>query len=103
MIDFLIKTFEKNLKNEAIVWNDKAFSYEWLLQKKIYWSEKIKKKNINSGMVVIVEADFSPNSVSLMLALIEHGCIFVPLTKSVKDNRENFIKIAQGEFLFEID
>ena len=60
-------------------------------------------------LLVIVSAagldggPLSPNSVSLMLALIEHGCIFVPLTKSVKDNRENFIKIAQGEFLFEID
>ncbi len=103
MIDFLTKTFKKNLKNGAIVWKDRVFTYEWLLQRKKYWTEKIKKKKINRGMVVIVEADFSPNSVSLLLALIECGCIFVPITKSVRENRKHFIRIAQGEILFQID
>jgi acyl-CoA synthetase (AMP-forming)/AMP-acid ligase II len=53
--------------------------------------------------VVILEADFSPNSVALFLALIEARCILVPLTRSVEMKKKEFIEIAQGEIKFSID
>ena len=36
LIDFLISVFEENKKNEAIVWKDKVFNYEWLLKRNKY-------------------------------------------------------------------
>ena len=30
-IDFLLEVFEKNCENEAIIWKDKAHTYDWLL------------------------------------------------------------------------
>jgi long-chain acyl-CoA synthetase len=47
--------------------------------------------------VVSVDADFSPNAISLMLALVAHRCIVVPLTASVEANRSDFCEIAQVE------
>ena len=103
VIDFLLKVFEENNQNEAIIWKNKAFTYGWLLDRYNHWTDKIKSNKINTGSIAIVEADFSPNSVALLLALIAHGCVFVPITKSVASKRDEFIKIAQGEVLFNID
>jgi hypothetical protein len=77
-IDFLISVFKENKENEAIVWKDKVFTYEWLLERNKYWKEESRSEEIERGTIAIVEADFSPNSVALLLALIEHECIFGP-------------------------
>jgi acyl-CoA synthetase (AMP-forming)/AMP-acid ligase II len=53
--------------------------------------------------VVILEADFSPNSVALFLALMARSCILVPITESVGAKRSKFIEVAQGEVSFSID
>ena len=102
-IDFLIKTFEENKDKDTIVWQDKIYDYQWLLERVHHWQELIKSENIKSGTVSILEADFSPNSVSLFLALIENECILVPLTSSVETKKSEFIEIAQGEVSFAID
>ena len=102
-IDFLLKVFEENRQNEAIVWKGQTFSYNWLLERYKYWVDKIETNKIQKGSIVIVEADFSPNSVLLLLALISHSCVFVPITKSAESKRDEFIEIAQGEVLFNIN
>ncbi len=102
-IDFLINIFNENKENDAIVWQDKVFTYQWLLVRIKYWKKRIRSEEIEKGATAIVEADFSPNSVALSLALIEHGCIFVPITASVLSKRDEFIEIAEGEVLFQID
>tara|TARA_B110000495_G_C23034634_1_gene617453 strand:- start:2160 stop:3512 length:1353 start_codon:yes stop_codon:yes gene_type:complete len=103
LIDFLLKEFEEKKNNDAIVWKNQTFTYSWLLERYKYWVDKIESQKINKGSIAIVEADFSPNSVSLLLALIGHGCVFVPITKSVASKKDEFIEIAQGEVLFVID
>lgn len=102
-IDFLLKVFEENQQKDAVVWKDKIYSYQWLLEKIAYWKEQISNNNIPSGTVTIIEADFSPNAVALFLALIEHACILVSLTRSVESQKSEFIKIAQGQISFVID
>ncbi len=39
-IDFLISVFKENKENEGIVWKDKVFTYEWLLERNKYWNER---------------------------------------------------------------
>ncbi len=102
-IDFMLNVFKENLQSEAIVWQDQIYRYEWLLARYEYWRGVIEAEKIQKGSVVILEADFSPNSISLFLALIEQGCILVPLTESVKAKKPEFIEIAQGEISFVFD
>ncbi len=99
-IDFLVRVFKENKKKDAIIWQNKIYNYEWLLDCIRHWQEVLNSKNIIQGRVTVLEADFSPNSIALFLALIEQGCIIVPLTSSVEANRSEFIKIAQGEVSF---
>jgi len=102
-IDFLLNVFKENKDDDALVWKNDFFSYDWILNKYNHWIEELKTKKVKKGSVVVVEADFSPNSIALLLALINHQCVFVPITKSVGPKRDEFIKIAQGEILFAID
>jgi long-chain acyl-CoA synthetase len=102
-IDFLLAAFDENRERDAIVWKDEIYPYNFLLERIHYWRGKIESEAIPSGTVTPLEADFSPNSIALFLALIEHGSILVPLTASVEARKPEFIKIAQGEVSLTID
>jgi acyl-CoA synthetase (AMP-forming)/AMP-acid ligase II len=102
-VDFLIEVFKEHRHSEAIIWKDQTYTYDWLLNRFEYWKKRLADENLRSGTVVILEADFSPNSIALFLALTDHGCILVPLTESVKAKRAAFISIAQGEIACAID
>jgi long-chain acyl-CoA synthetase len=97
IIDFLLKVFRDNKSREAIVWQDKVYTYEWLLEQTLYWLKDLHARNLGTGQVTILEADFSPNAIALFLALVENASIVVPITSSVQEKKEGFITIAQGE------
>lgn len=101
-IDFLLEIFskEEHETKEAIIWKDQVYTYTWLLNRIFFWREEIEKKKIAFGSVVAIEGDFSPNAVALLLALIERGCILIPLTKSVHAKEKKFLEIGQVEIIF---
>lgn len=51
----------------------------------------------------MLEADFSPAAITAFLALIERGCVVVPLLRSTRSDRERIYRIAQAEHLIRID
>ena len=103
MIEFLFKIFEEHKEDDAIIWQDKVFRYGWLLKQVDYWRRFIQSRAIPAGAVTALEADFSPNSVALFLALVEHRCVLVPLTGSVEAKKPEFMEIAEVELSFRFD
>jgi len=103
MIDFLLQVFRENSARDAIVWRDKVYDYGWLERRVAHWRQALEAERIHRGAVAILEADFSPDSVALFLALTEHACILVPLTSSVEAKKAEFMQIAQGEVAFSVD
>ncbi|HVG30782.1 MAG TPA: fatty acid--CoA ligase family protein [Pyrinomonadaceae bacterium] len=102
-VDFMLGVWEENRGRDAIVWRGQSYSYGWLLDRFSEWRESLAAEGAEPGAVVVLEADFSPNSVALFLALAERGCVLVPLTESVGRKKSEFIRTAQGEVSFEID
>ena len=102
-IDFLLKIFEKNKKNTAIIWNDKEYSYQWLLAKIYSYKDYLQSNKIESGNVTAILGDFSPTSISLLLALISNKDIIIPLTHLKREDINKKLSIAGAEFLFAID
>jgi len=101
-IEFLMEVFRNNRHKDAIVWEDQTYKYDWLLRRVEHWKNFIASEGVTPGTVVILEADFSPNSVALFLALVDRSCILVPLTSSVQAKKSEFIEVAQGEVTFQI-
>jgi len=102
-IDFLFEVFRQNAESEAVIWRNQSFAYGKLLDWTNHWRSFLRKNRIATGTVTAIEADFSPNAIALMLALIESGCIAVPLTSSVAARKAEFMAIAGVEALLELD
>ena len=102
-VDFLLDAFQKHADHDAIIWHDNTFTYQWLLEKTNSWRDVIRVNQIDKGTITILEGDFSPNSIALFLALIESGCVLVPLIPDVSEPRSELIQIAQGEVCVALD
>src|SRR5438552_17336842 len=101
-IDFLFEVFREKAEAEAVIWRDQSFPYGKLLDRTNHWRGYLRENRIATGTVTAIEAEFSPNSIALMLALIESGCIVVPLTSSVAAKKAEFMAIAGVEVLLEL-
>jgi len=102
-IDFLRQKFAEAADADALVWRDQAYSYAYLLEQIDEWNRSLDEAGIETGMVVSVEADFSPRAIALMLALIERNCLFVPLSSSIEAKKPEFREVAQVEAIVSID
>lgn len=103
VVDFLNKVWRVHQDSQAIIWREKAFTYGWLLERFLYWKGILNDRELKPGSVAILQADFSPNAIALFFALVDRGCILVPLTDSINAKKAEFIATAQGEVSFSID
>lgn len=97
-INFIYNRFKCHANDEAIVWNDTSLPYQWLLDSIQTWLKHPEFQKIPPGAVVSIEADFTPQTVALLLALIEKHCIIAPLNRKQNEQNQPLIDIAQAEF-----
>jgi len=102
-MDFLLHAFETWRDAPAMVWRGQSFSYAWLSEQLETWAATIAEHGVTPGTVVVLEADYSPRSVALFLALVRHGCIAIPLTPSVEPHKPAFRAIAHPQATFRFD
>lgn len=98
-IDFILERFKESPNGEAVIWQDKVFTYAELTNRFEFWFDFLMKKT-RSGAVIGVKADYNPDSIGLMLALIQNRNIFVPFSFANKDVDEK-IEIAEVEYYIE--
>ncbi len=103
VIDFLRQVFAEVPQRTAVVWQDRQYTYAHLLSRLDHWRSRLERDKVAPGTVTVLEADFSPEAIALLLALIEHGTIVVPLTAAVETRKEEFIETARGEVGFRVD
>ena len=101
-IEFLLASFGKFGTREAIVWRDRVYTYEWLFSAFERWKRSIMAEGISAGSIVSLEADFSPNAIALLLALIDLDCVVVPLTSAVREHKPEFRRIAEVEIVIDV-
>jgi len=102
-IDFLFDVFNEFKNCDAIIWKATKHSYRSLIINIEKSQLLIDSYQIQPGMVVAINGDFSPNSIALLLALIEKRCIIVPLTNTLNKNENKIFEIAQVEFVFRVN
>ena len=102
-MDFLLDAFRAHGGEEAIIWNGASSTYSDLLAQLDRWDGVIASMDLPCGTVTAIEADFSPASIALFLALTKHGCIVVPLASAVQSARDEYLSVAQVEVSFTVD
>ncbi|MEH7250885.1 fatty acid--CoA ligase family protein [Neobacillus niacini] len=101
-IDFMIDRFKRNSDKEALIWNNEAYTYGRILELFQNWKRKLEDERVPEGSVVALDADFSPASIALLLALIESKSIIALLSKAVRGKKEEFCEIAEAEFIISL-
>ena len=94
-IDFLINKFNSIKKDEAIVYQNKPYTYGWLIDRIEFWSKKL---NIKKKSVVALESDFTPDSIAMFLMLVKNNNIIVPLSSASESNKINFLDISKSHY-----
>ena len=102
-IDFLFDVFNEFENADSIICKGTKHSYKSVTNNIKKAQSLIDSHQIQPGTVVAVIGDFSPNSIALLLALIEKACIIVPLTRTSNENENKLFDIAQVESVFRID
>lgn len=97
---FLIDRFLAVSEQTSVVWNDTTYSYSWLVAEIGRREADLLRHGIKQGSVVRLEADFSPTSIALLLALAGNSCIVVPSLRSgaTVSTRNEIGSIAQIEY-----
>lgn len=97
----MIKAFLDRLhefgKSDAIIFEERVYSYADLLAAVADWREFLADREIGAGSVVTLEGPASPHACAGLLALIELGAIVVPLTAVPEAKRTEFLEVAQVE------
>lgn len=86
----------------AIIWKGKRFSYDQLLDAVAEWQERLRTIPVEPGECVAIIGDYSPNTISLFLALAANQNIIVPLTVSAAKNPD-FFDIARVSAVFSFE
>ncbi|MCL4866576.1 MAG: AMP-binding protein, partial [Gemmatimonadales bacterium] len=58
---------------------------------------------MTAGDSVAVIGDFSPTAVAVLVALVQLRCILVPLARESRDQHDQFLGIAEVDFVVRID
>jgi long-chain acyl-CoA synthetase len=101
---FLFERFGISPDDPAVVWNERVFSYSWLLDAVRDAGGELSRRAVDRGSVVRLEGDFSPRAIALLLALIDHECIILPSLRSASGPaRQTMAAIAAVEYELAVD
>ena len=96
-IDFIEESFKSNQSKTAIIFNEKEYTYSSLEEKYRKCLNVLKSNNVTNSVVSFI-SDFSPESVALVLAIIESGNIFVPISFAVKEKKA-LVDISESQYI----
>ena len=103
VITWLLERMREWQERPAIIWRDQPVIYGVLLDMVSFWQKQLDASGVNPGQVVALEGDYSPQTVALLLALIDRATIAVPLTQSVEAHRVEFMDIAEVQVAVTFD
>ena len=84
----------------VLAWRGEELSYAALHARILAWADVLDAEGIQRGECVAIDGDYSPGTVSLLLALIDRGCVIVPLS-SAGAHKADFLSIATVGAVFE--
>jgi long-chain acyl-CoA synthetase len=83
----------------AIIWKGSSYSYDHLLARIEHWRDQLQ---IPAGSIVGLESDFSPETIAILLVLIELKVIIVPFDIHHSSKNIDKAKIAQLDYLIRV-
>jgi len=99
----LLARIRENGPREACFWRGRSTSYAELAEIVEQWEQRLRDRGIGAGALVGVYADYSPQSVGLLLASMRVGAITAPFSRAVAHEMSAFMELAGIEHLYRFD
>ena len=97
---FLVERFAAFGDVPAVVAPGASCTFAELVALHARWSAELERLGLARGAVVGVDADYTPNAIALLLALIDREAILVPQSVATRAGRERKDEIAEVEAYF---
>ena len=101
-IDRLIEKMDVHSEKDAIIFDDKIYTYGDLLSRIDLWGKRIEESRIESGKVVSITGDYSPDAIALIIALIRNKDIIVPLGLSAESHLSEYYQISRAQYVIDL-
>jgi acyl-CoA synthetase (AMP-forming)/AMP-acid ligase II/acyl carrier protein len=103
MIDELFGRLRGHGDAEAVIWRGQTTSYAALLDQIEAFDRELEARGITAATRVLLEADFSPRAVALLLALLRRRAIVALATALPETKRAEYQQICQAEHRIHLD
>jgi long-chain acyl-CoA synthetase len=87
----------------ALIWKEQKITYQELHERTSKWKEKLTYFGIKPGDSVAIVGDYSPGTISLLIALSKNKNIIVPLTKISESENQYFFGVVDVSTVFFFD
>lgn len=94
-LTWLLDRCREHADDEAIVWHDQITRYGELLERVERAEEFLRANDVRPGQAVMLDADFSPNAIALLLAAMQNRNVIVPIARHVTADRDKYCRLAQ--------
>ncbi|MFY9084698.1 ANL family adenylate-forming protein [Aliarcobacter cryaerophilus] len=101
-MSFILDKFKSFNSKNAIVFEDRIYSYKEFIKQIKDYKNILDKHNISSKVVVIL-GDYSFYNLALFFALYENKNIIVPITSNIKKVQDDFIKESFCQTIIKTD
>ena len=101
-MSFILDKFKSFNSKNAIVFEDRIYTYEEFIKQIKDYKNILDKHNISSKVVVIL-GDYSFYNLALFFTLYENKNIIVPITSNIKKVQDDFIKESFCEIIIKTD
>lgn len=103
-VQSMVESFGGWSERPALVWRGREVNYAHLLERIETARDLLTDRHVEAGAVVSLHADFTPNSIALLLTLIERGCVIVPVNRTTSSEATSRrLEIAQVEHVVTVD
>jgi long-chain acyl-CoA synthetase len=99
----ILNKMQQRYDNPAVIFNNEIYTYNWLYERTYYYYDALNKQGIKSGHVVVLQTDYSPESLAIFLALIHLSAIVMPLTNVHIEKQKEYEQIVNPEFIISVD
>lgn len=101
-MSFILEKFKSFNSKNAIVFEDRTYTYEEFIKQIKDYKNILDKNNISSKVVVIL-GDYSFYNLALFFALYENKNIIIPITSNIKKVQDDFIEESFCQTIIKTD
>lgn len=95
-LTWLLERMSAAAEADAIVWRDATHRYTSLREQVVRATARLAELELPEGAAVLLDADFSPAAIAMLIAAIQQRLVVVPIAAQLSTDRATYAGISQA-------